>query len=214
LWLILENQKAQSRYNIMKRCMVMVVAILAVFFGASIGTSFAQNEKDDKGTTTDPEELSAYEPAKSERMNAFMVEKIAGSKVRNMKGEDLGTIEDVVVDIDRGIILYVVMDVGGFLDIGGKLFPVPWRSFAAFPSEGVFFLDISKDKLKNAPGYDKNSLPDVGDMHWGTKLVDFYEVPRSYRDYVYDYGYDFRLGFFIRVSHNGTLLRKHSIQSQ
>ena len=179
----------------MRRCMVIgLVAILAVIFGASIGTSLAQNEKGDKGATTGKEELSGYEPAKSERINAFIVEKIVGSKVQNMKGEDLGTIEDIVVDIDRGTILYAVMDVGGFLGIGGKLFPVPWRSLAALPSEGVFFLDISKDKFKNAPAYDKNSLPDMGDMHWGTKLADFYEVPRSYRDYYDDY--DFRSGFF------------------
>jgi len=114
-----------------------------------------------------------------------------------MKGEDLGTIKDIVVDIDTGRILYAVMDVGGFLGLGGKLFPVPWRSLASLPSEGVFFLDISKDKLKDAPGYDKNNLPDMGDMHWGKKVADFYETPRDYQNYGHDYGYDYGYGYGI-----------------
>jgi sporulation protein YlmC with PRC-barrel domain len=49
-----------------------------------------------------------------QRINAFMVEKIIGSKVINMKGEALGKIEDLVVDIDTGFGMEVRLTV--FID--------------------------------------------------------------------------------------------------
>jgi hypothetical protein len=79
------------------------------------------------------------------------------------------------------------MDFGAFW----ALEPNCFRSrghLAPLPSEGIFFLNVSKEKLKQAPGYDKNSLPDMGDTHWGTKIADFYEAPRGERYYGYDYG--------------------------
>ncbi len=131
-------------------------------------------------------------PAEGQRINAFMVEKIIGSKVLNMKGENLGVVKDIVVDIDTGRTLYAVLDFGGFLGIGGKLFPVPWKLLAALPSEGIFFLNRSKEQLKKAPGFDKNSLPDMGDVHWGKRIAQFYQASREERiDYEYGEGFDY-----------------------
>ena len=175
------------------RTLISMIGIFTAIFLMSMGTSLAQKETQGKGATT-REEVSPYEPAKGDKVNAFMVEKIVGSMVRNMKGEELGTIEDIVVDIDTGRILYAVMDFGGFLGLGGKLFPVPWQSLAPLPSEGIFFLDASKDKLKDAPAYDKDSLPDMGDMHWGAKVADFYSASREDRSYGYGYGIGFYPG--------------------
>jgi sporulation protein YlmC with PRC-barrel domain len=115
--------------------------------------------------------------AEGERMNAFMVDKIIGSKVINLKGETLGKIEDLVVDIDTGEIVYAVLDCGGFLGIGSKLFPVPWKSLAALPSEGIFFLNQSKEQMEKAPAFEKNNLPNMGDMHWGEGIFKHYGAP-------------------------------------
>jgi sporulation protein YlmC with PRC-barrel domain len=172
------------------RMLIGFIFVLTIIFGTSIGTSLAQKETGGKGANPGKGAIT-YEPAKGERVNAFMVERIIGSKVRNMKGEDLGTIKDVVVDIDTGQILYAIMDTGGFLGIAGKLFPVPWQSLAPLPSEDLFFLDVSKAKLKNAPSYDKNSLPDIGNLHWGRKVAEFYKASRDERSYEYGYGYGY-----------------------
>ena len=107
-----------------------------------------------------------------------MVEKIIGSKVINVKGETLGKIEDLVVDIDTGRIVYAVLESGGFLGIGDKLFPVPWESLAALPSEGIFFLNQSKEQMEKAPAFDKKNLPNMGDMHWGEDIFKHYGAPR------------------------------------
>ena len=195
-----------------KTMLIAFVLIFAVISLGITGTSSGQKKMGDEGAMG-PQAQESYEPDKGERVNAFMVEKIVGSKVRNMKGEDLGTIQDIVVDIDSGRILYAVMDVGGFLGIGGKLFPVPWHSLAPLPSEGIFFLDISKARLKDSPSYDKDNLPDMGDMHWGTRIADFYEASREERSYDYGYGYGNRIGFYPPLSQSDPFEKIFSAES-
>ena len=149
-----------------------LIIILLVVAGLFLGTNgFAQEKK--KPVAGD----IAAKTAKGQQINAFMVEKIIGSKVINMKGETLGKIENLVVDIDTGRIVYAVLESGGFLGIGDKLFPVPWVSLAALPSEGIFFLNQSKEQMEKAPAFEKDKLPNVGDMHWGEGILKHYGVP-------------------------------------
>ena len=126
-----------------------------------------------------------------QRINAFMVDRIIGSKVINLKGETLGKIENLVVDIDRGRIVYAVLESGGILGIGDKLLPVPWGSLAAIPSEGIFFLNQSKEQMEKAPAFDKKNLPNMGDMRWGVNVFKYYGAPAGYPQWAlgYDYGY-------------------------
>jgi sporulation protein YlmC with PRC-barrel domain len=160
-----------------KYLIIILLAIVGLFIGMN---GFAQ-EKSSK-------------PAEGEQINAFMVDKIIGSKVINLKGETLGKIEDLVVDIDTGRIVYAVLDSGGFLGIGSKLFPVPWGYLAALPAEGIFFLNQSKEQMEKAPAFEKKNLPDMGDVRWGANVFKYYGAPSGYAQggpfsYDYDYGY-------------------------
>ena len=109
-----------------------------------------------------------------------MVEKIIGSKVVNLKGETLGKIENLVVDIDTGRIVYAVLESGGFLSIGDKLLPVPWGSLAALPSEGIFFLNQSKEQMEKAPAFDRKNVPNMGDVPWGADVFKYFGAPAGY----------------------------------
>src|SRR6185436_8865849 len=84
--------------------------------------------------------------------------KIVGCKVENAKGENLGKIENIMLDLTEGRILYVVLSFGGFLGMGDKLFPVPVDALTFRTNEkgnlDRCIVDIDKDTLKNAPGYE------------------------------------------------------------
>jgi len=59
--------------------------------------------------------------------------------VVNHQGEDLGKIEELMIDLDRGRIAYAVLSFGGFLGIGDKLFAFPGRLLASTrPGRGLF----------------------------------------------------------------------------
>jgi sporulation protein YlmC with PRC-barrel domain len=149
----------------------LTIALLAMA-GLLLGANgFTQEKKGLGAGGTDSK------TADNQRINAFMVEKIIGSKVINLKGETLGKIENLVFDIDKGRIIYAVLESGGFLGIGDKLLPVPWKSLAALPSEGIFFLDQSQAQMEKAPAFDKNNLPNMADVHWGEGILKHYGVP-------------------------------------
>jgi sporulation protein YlmC with PRC-barrel domain len=124
------------------------------------------------------EKISAR-PAEQNRIRAFRARDIIGSRVINLDGQQVGTITNLVIDIDTGKIVYAALEFGGFLGLRDKLFAVPWQSLAAVPAEGVFILDQSKKTLQKAPGFPKDSWPDIGDKQWRTEIYQFYkrEVP-------------------------------------
>lgn len=88
---------------------------------------------------------------------------LAGDPVRNSVGEDLGKIEEIMLDIPSGRIAYAVLSFGGFLGIGDKLFAVPWSSLRIDETEHQFILNVDRQTLENAPGFDKDNWPDMGD---------------------------------------------------
>ena len=168
------------------RSLIIAFALLCISFGANGFAQMASNSQ--KGSMSKRYE---YKPPEGERINAFMAENIIGSKVENMQGVDLGVIKDVVIDVDTGQVLYAILDFGGFLGIGGKLYPVPWHSLAPLPSKGIFFMNISKEKLEKAPGFNEDNLPDMGDVHWGATINKFYEASRELGEGKYEYGYGY-----------------------
>jgi sporulation protein YlmC with PRC-barrel domain len=168
----------------MKRHLIIV---LLVIVGLFLGTTGFTQEK--KGPVAGDK---AGKTAEDQRINAFMVEKIIGSKVINLKGEALGKIENLVVDIDTGRIVYAVLESGGFLGIGDKLLPVPWGSLAALPSEGIFFLNQSKEQMEKAPAFDRKNVPNMGDVRWGANVFKYFGAPAGYAQEApldYSYGY-------------------------
>jgi len=102
---------------------------------------------------------------------------LVGTGVRNLEGENIGHIEELVLDVDSGAIRYAVLSFGGFLGIGDKLFAVPWKSMQYNGAEEMFILDANKERLKNAPGFDKDHWPNFTDAKYGSKVHDHYGVP-------------------------------------
>jgi sporulation protein YlmC with PRC-barrel domain len=104
---------------------------------------------------------------------------ILGSKVMNAEREDLGTIEDIVIDARDNRVVYAILSFGGFLGIGDKRFAIPWEALSFDLSGKTAVLDIDKDRLSNAPGFDSDNWPDMSDATWGTQIYQHY----GYRPY-------------------------------
>ena len=101
---------------------------------------------------------------------------LIGNDVRNRQGEDLGKVEDFMLDLKTGRIAYAVLSFGGFLGVGNKLFAVPWSAFTLDSPRHAFILDVSQERLKEAPGFDKDHWPDVADTAARARIFGFYGV--------------------------------------
>jgi len=101
---------------------------------------------------------------------------LENEKVVNAAGENLGNIEDYMIDLNNGRIAYCVLSFGGFLGMGDKLFAIPFQAMTLDTENKCFILNIDKERLKNAPGFDKDNWPDTTNPQWGTSIYKYYNV--------------------------------------
>ena len=117
--------------------------------------------------------MAQVQPARSSR-RVLAASTIKGDKVVNLQGENLGNIEDLMIDLERGRVGYAVLSFGGFLGMGDKLFAIPWEALTVDMAEKRLVLNVDKELLKRAPGFDKNNWPDMTDRTWGNELYSYY----------------------------------------
>jgi hypothetical protein len=86
---------------------------------------------------------------------------LLGNDVYNASGEKLGIIKEFMIELDSGRISYAVLSFGGFLGLGDRLFAVPWESLRLDSASHRFVLDVPKETLKDAPGFDKHHWPSM-----------------------------------------------------
>jgi sporulation protein YlmC with PRC-barrel domain len=99
---------------------------------------------------------------------------LLGNDVYNSADEDLGDIKEFMIEMSTGRIAYAVLSFGGFLGMGDKLFAVPWEALRLDTANHRFVLDVDKETLKNAPGFDKDHWPSMADPTWATSVHRFY----------------------------------------
>ncbi len=100
---------------------------------------------------------------------------LEGNNVVNTQGENLGEIESIMIDVPTGRVAYAVLSSGGFLGMGEKLFAIPWKAFTLDADEKCFVINVDKERLKNAPGFDKDHWPSMGDQRWATEVHSYYQ---------------------------------------
>lgn len=107
--------------------------------------------------------------------------------VWNQNGEQVGDVEDMILDLDNSRISYVIVGTGGFLGIGEKEVLVPWNSLQVHPETGdavgapenAFILLADQETLENAPDVDINDvMPDWGipANNWDADIRNFWET--------------------------------------
>jgi sporulation protein YlmC with PRC-barrel domain len=99
---------------------------------------------------------------------------LKGDKVVNHQGEDLGEIQEIMIDLDRGRIAYAVLSFGGFLGMGDKLFAIPWQAFSVDTVQKRLVLNTKKELLEKATGFDKSNWPNMADPTWGSTVYGYY----------------------------------------
>lgn len=99
---------------------------------------------------------------------------LIGNDVCNLENEDIGDIKEIMLNMANGNIEYAVLSFGSFLGMGEKLFAVPWSALKLDTENKRFLLNITKERLKNAPGFDKDNWPDLADKTLANDLRAYY----------------------------------------
>jgi sporulation protein YlmC with PRC-barrel domain len=107
---------------------------------------------------------------------------ICSDHVKNAAGEELGKIQDLMIDVNSGRIGYAVLSFGGFLKMGNKLFAIPWQALQLDAVNKEFILNVDKRVLENAPGFDKDNWPDMADPKFGANIYRHYGYKPYWED--------------------------------
>ena len=99
---------------------------------------------------------------------------LRGNDVKNFQGETLGEIKDFMIDSTNGKVEYAVLDFGGFMNIGNKLFAVPMQALQLDTKDKCYKINQPKERLKQAEGFDKDHWPNMADPKWRTGIQNFY----------------------------------------
>lgn len=112
--------------------------------------------------------------------NILSATTITGSNVKNLERENIGDIQDLMIELETGHVAYAVLSFGGFLGIGDKYFAIPLEAlqFSSKENDDTIILDIKKEQLENAPGFDKDNWPLTADQDFIDSVYDHYGYER------------------------------------
>jgi sporulation protein YlmC with PRC-barrel domain len=99
---------------------------------------------------------------------------LSSNDVYNRQGEELGKVKDFMLDMANGRVRYAVLSFGGFLGMGEKLFAVPWDALMLDTVHKRFELNVDKQRLDTAPGFDKDHWPNMADQTWANEVHAYY----------------------------------------
>ncbi|HET6197868.1 MAG TPA: PRC-barrel domain-containing protein [Acetobacteraceae bacterium] len=108
-------------------------------------------------------------------------DQVEGTSIYNPAGDNLGSVQDVMIDKISGKIAYAVVGFGGFLGIGDRHYPLPWEKLKYDTNMGGFVVDLDKRTLEGAPSYADNDTVGWEDPAWGKRVYDYYGA-RPYWD--------------------------------
>jgi sporulation protein YlmC with PRC-barrel domain len=106
--------------------------------------------------------------------HALSASTLTGDTVRNAAGDDLGSLHEIVIDLDSGRVAYAVLAAGGFLGMGEKFFAIPWDMLTVDTDNEEVVLNVEKEILQNAPGFDKDNWPQTTDRAWIGEVFSYY----------------------------------------
>lgn len=105
---------------------------------------------------------------------------LTGTNVQNLQGENIGEIKDLMINLDNGEVLYAVLSFGGFMGMGEDYFAIPLQALVFSESEeDLIKIDIDKETLKDAPGFNKDNWPAQPSDEFIHSVYDHYGYKRK-----------------------------------
>ena len=113
---------------------------------------------------------------KDETSRLIASSKVEGTEVYSRNGEHLGEVYNFMVDKFNGQVAYAVMSFGGFLGIGERYHPLPWKALDYDTQLGGYRVDVDRSKLESAPRYAREEDPWRDPVYAG-KVSDYWGYP-------------------------------------
>lgn len=144
----------------------------------------AQPESESFTTRSDrPDSPGVAEPAAKADIKHRRLSELVGLTIKNEQGEELGELEDIVIDVHEGKVAYAVLSMrSGFLGLNKELAAVPWSSFEIIPRLGTARLNADKETLR-AIAFDADEFPDLEDREYSRQIHERFDATPYWEAY-------------------------------
>ncbi len=178
------NTSFKKLIGVSSGCAALLLAIAAYAADPAAPNNRASENTTIRSNTVNPLDTTVKTTTThtTHMIHTWRASQLERLNVRNNAGEKIGAIEDLVIAPD-GRVAYVALGFGGFLGMGEKLFAVPWQDLTihvgdADNSESYLVLNVTKDDLKHAPGFDKAKWPNFADPNFTQGIDKYYQDHR------------------------------------
>jgi sporulation protein YlmC with PRC-barrel domain len=129
-----------SPHRVSRRSLSGVMLSIAVLFASAAPQTLAQAA------------VALIEVDVKEVAQGFQTSELVGTAIQNDKGEKIGTLDDLVITKDRS--LFAILQVGGFLGLGGYLVAIPYESLnISDDGRKITLAGASKEALQKLPEF-------------------------------------------------------------
>ncbi|MFN3938846.1 MAG: PRC-barrel domain-containing protein [Gemmobacter sp.] len=98
---------------------------------------------------------------------------IQGTRVYSPAGDELGHVEDVMIEAGSGRVVYGVLEFGGFLGIGADHHPIPFGKLRYDHGRQGYVTDLTREQLEGAPRHSDDWRTD---RDWQTRSHDHFGI--------------------------------------
>jgi sporulation protein YlmC with PRC-barrel domain len=109
---------------------------------------------------------------------AICAKKVIDTTVKDLQGNTIGEVEDIVLDKLSSNIMFAVVSFGGFLGIGEKYHPIPWELLDYDEEDGAYVINVTKEQLQSAPADSIEELTKDAGTAYRDRAFEYYQMPR------------------------------------
>jgi PRC-barrel domain len=102
---------------------------------------------------------------------------IIGTKVKNRYNEDLGKVEEVLIDATNNRIGYLILSFCGFLGMGERRYAVPWKAMQHDNELNAYVLNVTHDQIRQVASVNEETRPAFTDVDGKRKAHVYCELP-------------------------------------
>lgn len=167
-----------------KSCKAIALAVFGLSLANGAGAQSAVQERErersaERAVVIERGATTSAKASEKEWERQHRASKIMGTDVHDMKGEKIGSVRDIVINPKTGNIDYAVVSFGGVMGVGSKYFAVPWKAMRPTDDAKNYALNVDREALKAAPGFDKDRWPDMANQDWANDVERYWQNRRS-----------------------------------
>jgi len=106
--------------------------------------------------------------------NVHKASDMIGMKIQNASNQDIGKVDNVIIDLPAGRVVYVILSPDRSFNLGNNLYALPPNALTLSSDRKNLVSDLSQEKLSGAPHFARDNWPNLSNPSWASQVYQYY----------------------------------------